>query len=100
MSFSLIIKREAEIDLNEIFVWYEEQQAELGFSFIKEFENAINKIITNPTLYKIIVEDARRIVTKKFPYEIVYRIDLTRNEIRIIAISHLHREPFWYKNRF
>ena len=47
MRFRPIIKREAQIDLDEIFVWYEEKQISLGFEFIEEFDKLINRILNN-----------------------------------------------------
>ncbi len=99
MKYKLILKREAQIDLDEIFVWYEEQKTGLGFEFLEEFDKLANKILNNPYFASIILDDARAATPKRFPYDIIYRIDATLNEIRIIAISHQSRRPGWFRNR-
>jgi plasmid stabilization system protein ParE len=99
MSFDLIIKREAQIDLDEAFIWYEERKENLGFEFISEVENCFNKIIFNPYYASLIEEDARAASIKRFPYHIIYRVDESKNQIRVIAISHQHRSPDWFKER-
>jgi hypothetical protein len=71
MNFELVITRRAQIDLDEIFVWYEEQQLGLGLKFIG-FEEVLNKINRNPYYALCIEEDARSATLKKFPYEVVY----------------------------
>ena len=38
MSFELVLRKEAQLDLDEIFIWYEEQKMGLGFDFPSEFE--------------------------------------------------------------
>jgi len=99
MSFKLIVKREAQIDLDEIFVWYEEQKIGLGFEFLEEFDKLTTKILTNPYFAPVILDDARAATPKRFPYDVVYRIDILVKEIRIIAISHQSRRPGWFKKR-
>jgi len=44
MIFELLITRRAQFDLDEIFIWYEEQQPGLGDRFLNAFEDAIIKI--------------------------------------------------------
>ena len=99
MSFELVLIKEAQIDLDEIFIWYEEQRAGLGLKFIEGFEDTINKINRNPYYTINIEEGARSASLKKFPYEIIYRINETLQQIRIIAIIHQHRNPEWFKQR-
>ena len=38
MSIELVLRKEAQLDLDEIFIWYEEQKMGLGFDFLSEFE--------------------------------------------------------------
>ena len=67
MNFEVVLRSEAEKDLDEIFGWYEEQQLELGFKFLADFENTIRKILRNPVYASFIIEDARGATLKKFP---------------------------------
>ena len=100
MNFTLTVRREAQIDIDEIFVWYEEQKIGLGFEFLQEFEKVINKILSNPYFASCILHDMRAATPKRFPYNVVYRIDELNKEIRIIAVSHQSRRPGWFKKRF
>ena len=99
MSFEVVLQREAQIDLDEIFLWYEEQKVGLGFEFLKEFENAINKVSHNPHYASYIEADARVTSLKKFPYQVIYRTDEIKWQVRIIAIIHLRRNPEWFRQR-
>ncbi len=38
MIFEIVLRREAQIDLDEIFIWYEEQKMGLGLDFINELK--------------------------------------------------------------
>lgn len=99
MSFEIVLRKEAQIDLDEIFSWYEEQSAGLGLYFISEFENAITRITNNPYHASVVEGDARSVTLRKFPYEIIYRIDESQFKVRVIAVIHQHRDPAWFNER-
>jgi plasmid stabilization system protein ParE len=99
MSFEIVVRKEAEIDLDEIFVWYEEQKPGLGFDFIHEFENTLTHILRNPNHASCIELDARGASLRRFPYEVIYRTDIEKNQVRVIAIIHQHRSPEWFRQR-
>lgn len=97
--FDIVLTREAQLDLDEIFVWYEDQKEGLGFNFMNRFETIINKLSTNPYYASFLLVDARGISLKKFPYEVIYRVNEEKHQIRIIAIIHQHRDPEWFRMR-
>lgn len=99
IDFELIISLRAQIDIDETFVWYEEQQSGLGESFIEAFEDVLNKINSNPYFASFIEKDARSAALKKFPYETIYCIDENKQQVRIIAVIHQHRSKGFLKRR-
>ncbi len=98
-AFRIVVSREAEFDLDESFVWHEEQKDDLGFEFIEAFEKTINDILNTPFYAAIIEDDVRSATLKRFPYSVIYRVIVERFEIRVIAIIHQHRHPNWIRNR-
>lgn len=99
MSFEIVLRIQAQIDLDETFVWYEEQKTGLGFAFLEEFEVSIYKIARNPFHASYIANEARSASLKRFPYEIIYRVDDTKKQVRIIPIIHPRKDPEWFKQR-
>ncbi len=99
INFELVITRRAQIDIDEIFVWYEEQQVGLGERFIQAFEKALNKINKNPYYASNIEKEARSASLKKFPYDIIYYINENKNQIRFIAVIHQHRGADFFRRR-
>lgn len=97
--FDVVLTRDAQIDLDEIFVWYEEQKEGLGFDFVSRFELILQKLSGNPYYASFILDDARGVSIKKFPYEIIYRVNNAKQQVRIIAIIHQHRNPEWFRIR-
>lgn len=80
-------------------MWYEIQKDGLGFDFIAQFEQTLQKILNNPFYAAAILEDARRTTFKRFLYEIIYRVDELNSEIRILAIIHQRRDPEWFRKK-
>jgi len=99
MPFVIIVTREAEIDLDENFIWYEEQKDNLGSEFIQQFDKVVQNILINPFYASVIEDDARGASLKRFPYLVVYRIIEATQQIRIIAVIHQHRNPTWISSR-
>lgn len=52
-----------------------------------------------PEAYTLIETDLRRGFLKRFPYGVIYGIDHDQNCIVVVAVSHLHREPFYWLDR-
>lgn len=49
MSNSLIIRPEAELDIQDAFVWYEAQSPQLGSEFVRAVDVALSGIGRNPS---------------------------------------------------
>lgn len=71
MSFTIVVSAEAQNDLDEIFIWYEEQQRGLGVEFIIGVDQILEKILRNPLYASIKELDARSASLKRFPYDII-----------------------------
>ena len=78
----------AQSELDDAFEWYEAQQKNLGVQFIGEFNSAIKRISAYPDSYMLIDSTIRRCLIKRFPYCILYGINV--DMIVIIAVAHLH----------
>ena len=78
--------------------YYNQPIPGLGDSFVDEVEAGITKILSNPTTRRIIEDDVRRYLVRRFPYGIYYTIE---NEMVVIwAVRHLHRdEDDWQSRR-
>jgi ParE toxin of type II toxin-antitoxin system, parDE len=87
----------AETELANALKFYNSERKGLGFEFVYEIKQAIDRIVQFPDAWQKLSKRARRCRTKKFPYGVIYQnID---NLILIVAIMHLHKEPNSWKNR-
>ncbi|TFG63787.1 MAG: type II toxin-antitoxin system RelE/ParE family toxin [Nitrospirales bacterium] len=87
----------AQQELDEAVTYYNSEQAGLGADFLVEFLNSLERIKAYPQAWKPFTKNTRRSQLRRFPYGIVYQ--LLENEILIVAISHLHREPGHWQDR-
>ena len=88
---------EALVEFKEATLYYSEKSRLLGSAFYSEMEYAIERIVEHPLLYRVIDEDVRRCLAKRFPYAILYCID--DDYILILAVMHCSREPSYWKHR-
>ncbi len=97
MTHQIIIRPEAENDLRESFLWYEEKRQGLGHDFLLQIEAGLKFIQRNPELTPVEYKEARKRIIKKFPYKIIY---LFKNDaIFVLAVLHGKRSPALLKNR-
>ncbi|MBU1055401.1 MAG: type II toxin-antitoxin system RelE/ParE family toxin [Proteobacteria bacterium] len=87
----------ARAEFEQAILYYFENSSSLASAFYSEIECAIEKIVENTSLYRVIDEDVRRCLTKRFPYAILYTIE--DNYILILAVMHCSRKPSYWKNR-
>ncbi|MFT4094050.1 MAG: hypothetical protein QM640_10450 [Niabella sp.] len=97
--YTLVIQRPAQIDIDEAFIWYEEQSIGLGIRLIEDFDKTADKIISNPSYAGKVTNELRGAPLSISPYEIVYITDEKTATIIVIALSHFKRAPHWYKKR-
>jgi len=77
--------------------YYEERYDGLGLEFAKEIYSTIQRIIQFPKAWSKLSESTRRCLVNRFPYGVIY--SMIENEIFIIAVMQLNREPGYWKKR-
>jgi plasmid stabilization system protein ParE len=88
---------EAEAEFRHAFDYYEKCEKGLGYDFAVEVYSAIERAVSYPKTWPIIEDEIRRTLVRRFPYGILYTVE--PDEILIIAVMHLHRDPEYWKKR-
>ncbi|VAW46807.1 hypothetical protein MNBD_GAMMA02-291 [hydrothermal vent metagenome] len=88
---------EAQYELDQAIEYYDFQSPGLGQQFFQEVLNTLDRIASFPQAWHPISENTRRCQTARFPYGLIYTN--LENEILIISVSNLHREPNHWKDR-
>jgi len=91
--FAELAKQEAEYAVD----YYNQQRQGLGEEFAQENQVAAQHISDFPGVWPLIFAGVRCCLTKRLPYALVYQ--LMENEIIIVAVMHLHRDPNYWRSR-
>jgi toxin ParE1/3/4 len=97
MSPRLSIHEVAEAEINEAADFYDLESPGLGNVFIDEIQRALQSIIDFPDAAPLIQGHVRKRLVSKFPYSLMY--SARENEIRILAVAHHKRRPFYWRGR-
>lgn len=97
MDRPLIINPEAEADLAEARSWYESKQEGLGDQFLQGVDDAFAGVRRSPEAYRVVYQDLRQAVVRRFPYHVLYRVD--DDQITVVAVYHSRRDPRGWQRR-
>ena len=102
MSKPLRIDREAQEELGAAVSWYEDQRPGLGRELLDAVDETLRRIeaapqAASPALRLPQELGVRRRLVQRFPYSVFY-MELSE-EIRILAIAHTRRRPFYWRQR-
>ncbi len=97
MALTLILRPEAEEDLDGSILWYERRQQDLGARFLNEVNRLLSQIAGTPLQFPQIEKDVRRGLLRHFPYGVYFTID--PDKVTVLAIIHLSRHPDRWRQR-
>jgi plasmid stabilization system protein ParE len=84
-------------EYDEAIDYYEDCQAGLGKQFTQEIDASIKLILAFPTAWTLLEGEIRRILIRRFPFGLLY---ISRDdEIYILAVMNLNRNPNYWKER-
>jgi len=97
MTFSVRFHPDAAAEINEAAAFLDLESSGLGVIFLDDLDHAIEVIASHPEAAPILRGRLRRKMLRKFPYSIIYSI--VGEEIRILAVCHQRRRPFYWRPR-
>ena len=74
MSYILEVKDEANIEIIEAYLYYEEKRTGLGEEFLEHLDNYFYRITTNPKYFPQKRKPYREAFIKRFPFLVIYEI--------------------------
>lgn len=97
MSLPLIITPIAEDDIAQAKAWYNRRSSDLGDDFVLCVEEALDRIRNIPNGATEVYPGVRRVVLRRFPYGVFYRVD--PDQIAVLAVYHSKRDPRNWQSR-
>ena len=91
------LSSEAEDELAEAALWYQDRREGLGVEFLEEAERVFERIEENPRQYQVVHLDIRRADLRRFPYSVYYVVH--QDVVGILAVHHNSRDPRRWKWR-
>jgi plasmid stabilization system protein ParE len=93
----VIFSLEARSEALDAFHWYEERRQGLGAAFRVELDAAIDGVASGPESFPIHYRDLRRVLVRRFPYAVYYRI--YPELVIVVAVFHGKRNPSELRRR-
>ncbi|MEZ4294296.1 MAG: type II toxin-antitoxin system RelE/ParE family toxin [Polyangiaceae bacterium] len=95
----LKLRREAEQEIEEAYVWYEQEQAGRGRRFIDAVDSAFEHIREAPHTFPRWSHrgDVRYAVVPSFPYKVIFRSE--PDAVRVYAVAHDRRRASYWRKR-
>jgi plasmid stabilization system protein ParE len=97
MSRVLRFDAAAERELNEAVDFYDLESSGLGDVLLAEVEHALTQVEAFPEAAQPLRDGVRRRLLHRFPYALLY--SLRTDEVRILAVAHQRRRPFYWEDR-
>jgi plasmid stabilization system protein ParE len=87
---------EARLEYRDSAAFYAAARPGLGAEFTREVESVIGQICDAPERWRLFEQDARRCLTRRFPFAVLYTIEA--DYILIVAVMHGSRKPgYWHQ---
>jgi toxin ParE1/3/4 len=93
---------EAEQEMLEAILWYEDRQEGLGEKFHEATRHAIEAVAQAPLRFPVyeaakLRHELRRASVDRFPYYVVYEV--RPDELLVVAVIHASRRPGYWTGR-
>lgn len=99
MPYRLSFLKEYFFDFEDAVYYYETISASALLGFYSNIQNALDSLEQRPYSNRSLgYKKVRRILIKKYPYKILYRIDSQSNSVLIIGIIHTARSKNHLQN--
>ena len=97
MSPPVSLHPEALIDASEARRWYASRSLEAARGFVLAIGDALGQITDAPQRWPHYLHGTRRLLLRRYPFAIVYRVYPDR--ILVVAIAHQRRRPGYWRSR-
>jgi toxin ParE1/3/4 len=97
MSRALRFDAAAERELNEAVDFYDLESPGLGDVFLAEVEHTLTQVTAFPEAAEPLRDGVRRRLLHTFPYALLY--SLRTDGVRVLAVAHQRRRPFYWEDR-
>lgn len=91
------ILRAAAAESRAAWRWYRARNPDAASGFLAEYDRALQSIADAPERWPPHLYGTRRLLFRRYPYTIIYRV--TAEEIEVVAVAHQHRSPDYWRRK-
>jgi len=101
MSWRVVVRPEAGVDVAEAAAWYDSQQGGLGDEFREGVIQVLDSLVENPWLNsrRHPRKDIRWRYPDRFPYRIIYEVRELEKTVIVAAVLHAARDNRHWQKR-
>jgi toxin ParE1/3/4 len=77
--------------------WYRERNETASGRFQRELDGAVERVSERPEAGSPYLSNTRRILLRRFPFFVVYRV--RDDNVQIVAVAHARRRPGYWRAR-
>ena len=97
MNPAVTFHEDARTEFDVAAGFYNMERAGLGLAFVHEVERAVARACDYPASCPILRGRVRTMRVHSFPYAVLY--SAVDERIRVLAVAHDHRRPFYWSGR-
>lgn len=91
MIYDLIIVEEADLEIIESYLYYENKQSGLGEKFLAQLDKYLERISQNPKHFAVKKKNYHEAYIKKFPYLIIFEIE--EKKVFVYSVFNTSQNP-------
>jgi plasmid stabilization system protein ParE len=98
VSLPVVVQDDAEIEVEEAALWYEDERPGLGLEYIAAVSRVMVDIGEDPERFPLWKPPWRRALLRRFPYVVFFEIE--KDRAVVWAVAHARRRPgYWAARR-
>lgn len=91
MTYQIIVRPQAEQDLEGAQQWYDDQRPGLGSEFRDTVDQLLARLRETPLIYPVVHRRVHRAVLRRFPYLVYFTV--SASSVLVLACLHGSRNP-------
>lgn len=91
MTYILEVKDEANLEIIEAYLYYEEKRTGLGEEFLEHLDTYFDRITANPKHFPQKRKPYREAFIKRFPFLIIYEIE--KKKVVVYSVFNTWQNP-------
>jgi plasmid stabilization system protein ParE len=97
VTYTVVFRPQAEKEARAAQRWYEEQQPGLGARFAGAIDEAVQRIVSNPSAFSVVHGEIRCAVVRRLTSGLYFRIHA--EDLVVLAVMHGRRHPRRWQSR-